>query len=128
MTQELFIPVRFPSLNEYIAAMNRNRFIGNKMKREYTGLVVQYAQVNKLGHFTEPVEIAFHYTEPNAKRDGDNIAFAKKFILDGLVESGVLTDDSQKWLKGFTDTWAVTKIPHKVGVYIKLKEVGDGTS
>jgi len=126
MTQELFIPIRFPSLNEYIGAMNRNRFVGNQMKREHTDLVAQYARVNKLGHFTEPVTIEFHYTEPNNKRDGDNIVFAKKFILDGLVEAGVLTDDSQKWVKGFTDSWNVTKIPHKVGVHILMKEVSDG--
>lgn len=124
MSQDLFIPVRFPSLNEYISAMNRNRFVGNKMKKEYTDLVAQYARAKDLGHFTEPVAIHFYYTEPNSKRDGDNIVFAKKFILDGLVQAGVLTNDTQQWVKRFTDSWVTTKIPHKVGVHIVIKEVG----
>lgn len=123
MTQELFIPVRLPSLNDFIGAMNRNRFIGNKMKREYTELVSTYAKANRLGHFTEPITLEFQYTEPNNKRDGDNIVFAKKFILDGLVEAGVLTDDNQKWVKGFSDSWKTTDIPHKVGVRIVMREV-----
>lgn len=43
-------------------------------------------------------------TKEQKKRDADNIAFAKKFILDALVNMRVLPDDSRKYVKGFYDT------------------------
>lgn len=46
----------------------------------------------------------FYWHERTKKRDADNIAFAKKFILDALVKNGVLADDSRKYVKGFYDT------------------------
>lgn len=46
----------------------------------------------------------FEWHERTQKRDADNIASAKKFILDALVKSGVLEDDSRKYVKGFYDT------------------------
>ncbi len=121
MKTDFFIPVRFPSLNEYIGAMNRNRYLGNKMKQENTDLVsIAATGVKK---FDKPVNISFIYYEPNNRRDVDNVVFAKKFILDGLVRAGVLQDDSQKWVRDITDSVKVTKIPHKVGVYVRLEEV-----
>ncbi len=126
MTQELFIPYRFPSLNEYIGAMNRNRFIGNKMKQECTDFVRQTARYAKLGHFTEPITIGLNYWEPNAKRDPDNITFAKKFILDGLKLAGVITDDSQKWIRGIDfERWYTCSKEDRVGVHIIMTEVSN---
>lgn len=45
----------------------------------------------------------FEWHERTKKRDADNIASAKKFILDALVKGGVLVDDSRKYVKGFYD-------------------------
>ena len=45
----------------------------------------------------------FEWHERTKKRDADNIASAKKFILDALVKNGVLVDDSRKYVKGFYD-------------------------
>ena len=45
----------------------------------------------------------FEWHEKTKKRDADNIASAKKFILDALVKMGVLQDDSRKYVKGFYD-------------------------
>ena len=47
--------------------------------------------------------IRFEWHERTKKRDADNIASAKKFILDALVKSCVLVDDSRKYVKGFYD-------------------------
>ena len=48
--------------------------------------------------------VRFEWHEKTKKRDYDNIAFAKKFILDALVKNGVLVDDSRKYVKGGYDT------------------------
>ena len=45
----------------------------------------------------------FEWHEKTKKRDADNIAFAKKFILDALVNMRVLPNDSRRYVKGFTD-------------------------
>ena len=47
--------------------------------------------------------IRFEWHERTKKRDADNIASAKKFILDALVKMRVLQDDSRKCVKGFYD-------------------------
>ena len=47
--------------------------------------------------------VRFEWHERTKRRDADNIASAKKFILDALVEMGVLPDDSRKYVKGFYD-------------------------
>lgn len=49
------------------------------------------------------VMLRFEWHERTKKRDADNIASAKKFILDALVKMRVLPDDSRKFVKGFTD-------------------------
>lgn len=121
MSQKIFIPIKFPSLNEYIGAMNRNRHAGNAMKRDFTTQVGWWAKMLK--PVSSPVHITFTYQEANRKRDPDNITFAKKFILDGLVAGGVLPNDTQAWVVGFTETWNVNS---DVGVEIILTEVENG--
>lgn len=123
--QELFIPVRMPNLNDYVAECKKNRHAGGKMKTEWDGTVMTIASKEKLGHFTEPVFIEFHWYEPNTKRDQDNVAFAKKFILDGLQKAGVITNDNYKWVKGFSDHF---HYEGKAGVHIIMEEVSNDGS
>lgn len=131
MIQRFFIPVKFPSLNDYIAAMNSNRHLGNAMKRDYTDSVALLTR-SKGRLVKHPVTIDFIWYEENSKRDPDNIIFAKKFILDGLVEAGILPNDTQAWIFGFTDTWLakppknikIIILPElKIGVEVTIKEI-----
>ena len=97
------IQMKLPSLNDYINAERTNKFMGAKMKRNTQDGIAWF--ITKLPRFDKPVKIHFHWIEKTSRRDLDNIAFAKKFILDALVETGKLPDDSQKYVKGFTDTF-----------------------
>ena len=56
-----------------------------------------------------PVHVTFVWLEPNHRRDKDNVAFAKKFILDALQKKGVLPNDNNKWISGFTDEFIYGK-------------------
>jgi Holliday junction resolvase RusA-like endonuclease len=47
--------------------------------------------------------VRFEWHERTKKRDADNIASAKKFILDALVKMRVIEDDGRKYVKGFYD-------------------------
>lgn len=102
-SQTFTIPTRMPNLNDYTRAIGKSRYVGGDMKDEWDARVMREAQAAKLGHFTEPITIEFHWYEPNTNRDVDNVAFAKKFILDGLQKAGVITNDNYKWVRGFSD-------------------------
>lgn len=125
MTQQFTIEGRLPGLNEYIAAMNHNRFTGNKMKTEYTEQIAW--RCKSLTPFQRHVTISFSWFEPNARRDPDNFtSFGRKLILDGMVKGGLLPDDSQKWIGGWTDLWGVdAKNPR---IVIKISEVDNEIS
>lgn len=100
MQARLTIPGKMPSLNDYIAAMNRNRYAGNAMKHEQTDRVCGLALAEQMPHFEGPVRIRFTWYERNRRGDIDNVSFAQKFILDGLVKAGVIKDDSQRYVTG----------------------------
>ena len=108
----LTIKGKLPSLNEYTKACRGNKYTGAKMKKEAEELIGWHikAQLKEI-HFDAPVRMAFRWYEPNKKRDLDNIAFAKKFILDALVQNGIIKTDGWKGVTGFTDEFFTDKSP-----------------
>lgn len=113
---EFEIPLKLPSLNDYVRECRRNAFAGARMKKQVQEYL--FAFIYRLPAFDFPVFLSFHWVEKNLKRDLDNIAFGKKFILDALVENGKLKGDGQKWVRGFTDTFSVGQM-NKVIVQIE---------
>ncbi|MBQ6483090.1 MAG: hypothetical protein IJI45_18445 [Anaerolineaceae bacterium] len=101
------ILMKLPSLNEYILACRANRYQGSKFKRDYEDSISLF--ISNLPRFEIPVTIHFHWVEGNRRRDFDNIAFAKKFILDAMVKAGKLKDDNRRCVVGFTDTFSYGK-------------------
>lgn len=99
------IPIKLPSLNEYINACRTNYHVGNNMKKQVQSDIAYF--INTLPYFDKPIKIHFTWIEANKKRDLDNICFAKKFILDALQECKKLKNDNRKWVTGFTDSFAV---------------------
>lgn len=119
----LVIHGRLPNLNEYINAERTNRYIAANMKKKTEERIAAeiLTQLNGL-HITEMVNMVYTWVEPNKKRDKDNIAFAKKFIQDALVKSGVLNNDGWREIDGFSDLFKVD--PDNVGVKVDIVEVG----
>ena len=68
--------------------------------------------------FEGPVVVSIEWYEPNRRRDLDNVASAKKFILDGLVRAGVLANDGQRHVTGFADTFHVDRERPRIVVSI----------
>ena len=102
--------MKLPSLNEYIRACRNNKYAGAKFK----------ANINSLPKFERPVKINFTWIEGNKKRDIDNVAFAKKFILDALVKSGKLKDDNRNCVVAFTDNFEYTK---EFKIVLEIEEI-----
>ena len=113
----LEIIYEFTSLNKMIQANRGNYHIGNKIKQTETEVV----RLSALGHapFNTPCRIKFTWLIKNRMTDPDNIASAKKQILDGLVKARILPDDTHKYILGFTDEF---EISDKAGVRIELIE------
>ena len=96
------IPMRLPSLNEYIKACRTNKYYANSIKKQTQEVIGWY--LHKLPEFKNPVRIKFIWvSEHGDRRDLDNICFAKKFILDALQELGKISNDNRKNVIGFTD-------------------------
>lgn len=110
------IPIKFPSLNEYIKAINLNKFAGNKVKQDIQNEIGWY--IKKLPKYSKPVKIIFTWYEKDQKRDLDNICFAKKFILDSMVNCGVLENDTRKYVTGFVDKFPSDRGEYKVEIEI----------
>lgn len=112
------MPIKLPSLNEYVNACRSNPYVGAKMKKDSEELIGWF--IKKIAPFRNPVEVSFTWVEPNRRRDVDNIAFGKKFILDALVKNGVLQDDSQKYVRALSDSF---KIGKDYMIILEIKEI-----
>ena len=104
---KIVIPGTLPGLNEYTEANRKNRFAGAKMKKEIEQYLCAAIKNNKPERLEQPARITLLWVERDRRRDKDNIAFAKKFVFDALVKSGVLPGDGWGYIDSFTDTFAV---------------------
>ncbi len=107
MKYRLVIPMKLPSLNDYIRVCRENKFAGANMKKNVENDLALF--INKLPKFKNPIRIKFTWIESNKKRDLDNICFAKKFILDTLVKCGKMKNDNRNYVVGFTDEFDYEK-------------------
>lgn len=115
------IDKRLMGLNEYIRQNRSNRYAGATAKKNEQAYIIWCireqignTKINKpvIGHFT--------WVEENKRRDLDNICFAKKFILDALVQAGVIADDNRKIITNFTDSF---EYADKSKVIVVLEEI-----
>lgn len=107
MIYTLEIPGTLPTLNQYVNAERTNRFAAAKIKRKTQETIMW----QMLGHpvFEGHVYVAFTWIRPDMKSDKDNVAFAKKFILDALQEAGVIKNDSWRMCTPFDLGFKVNK-------------------
>lgn len=113
------IPGELTDLNTYIDALNSNRYAANSIKKAETQLA--FAKSFRLRdiplHY--PVVVHFHWYSKDNRKDVDNVAFAKKYVLDGMVQARVLKNDSRKFVAGFSDKFFIDKINPRVEVFIE---------
>ena len=97
----LFVLGKLPGLNEYIDACRENRYKAAKLKREAESLVIW--QARRIEKITARSKFVFTWYEHTRRRDPDNVAFAKKFVLDALQQCGKLKNDNSNFVSGFED-------------------------
>lgn len=115
------IDKRLMGLNEYTKQNRTNKYAGASAKKKEQSYII-WCIKEQLGNvsITKPVIGHFRWIEENKRRDLDNICFAKKFILDALVQAKVLADDNRKIVTNFTDSF---EYADKSKVIVELEEI-----
>lgn len=121
MKYKFVIDKRLMGLNEYTKYNRTNKYAGagaKKKEQQYIILCIK----KQLGNLKIEKPVIGHFTwiEENKRRDLDNICFAKKFILDALVEAGVLKDDNRRIVTNFRDNF---EYADKSKVIVELEEI-----
>lgn len=121
VTWSFTVPGTLPSLNDYTRACRTDARVGARLKRDVENVVRIYARGHRPPVFAGPVFVTFAWHEPHRRRDADNVAFAKKFILDALVAVGVLPDDGRRYVAGFADEFHLDRSDPRVVVTIERR-------
>jgi hypothetical protein len=116
---KLVIPGKLPGLNDYIEACRANKYAGAEMKQQAEEIIRWEVKRQLRRQVFTAVALKFSWYEPNRKRDKDNIAFAKKFILDAMQATGTLTGDGWGQVVGFRDEFYVDKQNPRVEIEIE---------
>lgn len=119
-SQTIKINYHFTYLNDYTNANRGNRYGGGSIKKKDTDAVV--AQIVSPKKMEVPVLVTFNWLYSTG-HDFDNIRFAAKFVLDGLVKAGVLENDNQTWVKGFGGDYFTKVEPGEEGVIVELDPI-----
>lgn len=100
---KIILPGILPGKNEQINADRRNHFIGNRLKQQTQEALFWPIRIQSHGaKFTDHVTVRVVFYEPwnrQHRRDDDNIIHGCKYILDELVNMGILPDDNPKFVK-----------------------------
>lgn len=116
----LVIPGRLDGLNEFIEAQRTNKYKGAELKKTNQRIVELAIRRQLRVAIDKPVRLHYTWYERNAKRDLDNVSgFGHKVIQDALVACGVITDDSPKYVKGYTDEFKVDRNNPRIVVEIE---------
>lgn len=123
MTNGFEIPFRLPSLNEVTLANRTHWAKGAKQKKEVQEQIALCIMAARSAGNLRPVsgQCTVHFTwhEKTRRRDKDNVASGKKFILDALQETGILSNDNNEVVNGFTDCFNYGAYD---GVTVELEE------
>jgi len=115
---EVVIHGVFPTLNDMIGDARKHWAISAKHKKESTELA--RLQCLSMRAIVRPCRVGFTWYH-SSRCDPDNISSGgRKSVLDGMVASGKLKDDTNKWVVGFDgeDFIKVKKGQEKVVVTI----------
>lgn len=122
MVYKFIIPKRLEGFNEYTTSNRSNPRKGNRVKHREQLKVSEAIRNDHLMPIHKPVVVNITWYEKDNRRDVDNITAAKKFIMDSLVETKVLKDDSRRYVKQIVDTVHTDKDNPRIEV--ELIEVG----
>jgi len=121
MDQVLTIKGELTDLNTYIQKERGSRFAAANIKKDETERVWAECKVQRIEPQKKGCFIVFTWYAKDKRKDKDNIAFAKKFILDGLVTARVLENDTWEFVSGFLDIFEIDENNPRVEIHFGEK-------
>ena len=113
---KITIPGELPSMNEIIKIAKRSPYAYSKLKKDNTYIcTLVFRKLPKM----KRVRLKITYYAKDKRKDPDNIAVAKKFILDGLVNAGVIKNDGWDEMAGWEEEFKVDKKNPRIEIEIK---------
>ena len=70
----------------------------------------------------QPTNFEFNWYLKNRRKDKDNVSFAKKYILDGMVDAGLIENDGWKQIGDWKERFELDKEFERV----EIKEIKRG--
>ena len=125
----IVIPKELTDLNSYINAERRHRMQGANIKKRETNVCIAYLKqaISKgfdIDHVKYPLQITFKWYAKDRRKDLDNIAYAKKYIMDAMQKVKLIENDGYKQVQRYTDVYLVDK--EKPRVEIEIRSMSDG--
>ena len=117
--QSFRINAKLDGLNEYTAECRGNKYGGSKCKKKNEDIILLAIRTARLKPVRDKYWVNFIWYENRRTRDKDNVAFAKKFILDALQKARITKGDDNRYLEGFTDSFIYGK---GQGVVVEIEE------
>ena len=115
---------RFPTLNEYIDCERGSTIAAAAMKKKCTEQVKEQCLLQQIQPVNGKIDLLFEW-HSSTRHDPDNVAFAKKFILDGLQAAGVLENDNRKFIGTMADEiiqddedYVILHITQNMGIFL----------
>ncbi|MDU4007364.1 hypothetical protein [Veillonella sp.] len=115
---------RFPTLNEYIDCERGSTIAAAAMKKKCTEQVKEQCLLQQIQPVNGKIDLLFEW-HSSTRHDPDNVAFAKKFILDGLQAAGVLENDNRKFIGTMADEiiqddedYVILHITKNMGIFL----------
>ena len=119
--QEITIPGELPNLNAALAGAKRHWSSYAQIKKQQTNKVAWIAK-GQLTPVTPPVDLVFSWTTKNKRVAPANVSHGAKYLIDGLVNAGILPDDGRKVIRSLTHLFPEPD-PRAPRVDIKLIEI-----
>lgn len=127
VTQTLWIDGPLPGMNEMLDARKRSaRFNASdgysRLKTEWSAKIGAAIKAQGI-KAVERAVFGYTFTEPDRRRNPDNIEAAKKLILDAFVDHGILANDG--WNDVLDDDWRGDQPPgfrvgSPLGVHVRI--------
>jgi hypothetical protein len=115
-----------PTMSDIISESKKHYACYSKMKKKFTNMVWAFAVMSKVRKAELPIVVHIMWHEKKgSRRDPDNVAAAKKFILDGIVKAGVIPNDSHKWICKTVDMYKYNQDKYLVEVFLEEVEYGN---
>jgi|AntRauTorcE11897_2_1112592.scaffolds.fasta_scaffold00864_4 hypothetical protein len=105
------IPGELTDLNTHLDQTNTHWASGNEIKQMETEKVklLSISHRKEAKELELPIDIHFRWVCANRRKDKDNIRFAAKYILDGLVAAEIIPNDGWKEVGDLSDSFEVDK-------------------